>query len=322
VASRGQDDDVVTLSVDALGIGIVTLNRPEKLNALNLAMFRRLQSVQRRIMADTSIRVVILTGAGRAFCSGLDIPSIVRDNPLAVRQHLAALLDRPPPAMIDEEEEDAGVMMMEGDTTETIQDDDAPTVAQARQAVAATTNLVQDVAYQWRQMPVPVIAALHGLCLGGGLQIALGADVRLLEAATGSCSILESQWGLIPDMTASVTLRELVRLDVAKEWTWTGQRVSGPEAVAGGLVTRCVEGSVQVAARALAEELVARSPDALRYAKALYQETWRTGVSEEYCLQLETQYQRKLLLSYNQVAASLRNWGWTWPYFRRRGGAS
>jgi enoyl-CoA hydratase/carnithine racemase len=94
--------------------------------------------------------------------------------------------------------------------------------------------------------------------------------------------------------------------------------LSGPEAMAGGLVTRCVEGSALEAGRQLAQELVGKSPEALQYAKQLYQQTWRTGASEEYCLQLETKYQKQLLLSYNQIAASLRNFGWKLPYFRRR----
>jgi enoyl-CoA hydratase/carnithine racemase len=101
-----------------------------------------------------------------------------------------------------------------------------------------------------------VIAAIHGKCFGGALQIALGADIRL-ATPDASLSIMEAKWGLIPDMSASVTLRELVRIDVAKELTMTGRIVTGEEAARLGLVTRCVTDPLQDATT-LAQEIVAR----------------------------------------------------------------
>jgi len=117
-------------------------------------------------------------------------------------------------------------------------------------------NLVQDVSYLWRDIPVPVFAALHGMCFGGGLQIALGADFRY---STKDCqlSIMESRWGLIPDMAGSITLRELVRIDVAKELTMTGRIITGEEALSFGLVTRCCEDPIEEAIK-VAKDIVKR----------------------------------------------------------------
>jgi len=99
-----------------------------------------------------------------------------------------------------------------------------------------TTNLFQEVAWCWRRLPVPVIAVIHGYCYGGGVQIALGADFRY---TTPDCefSILEAKWGLVPDMTGTVTLRELLPMDQAKLLTMTGRMFDGTEARALNLVT-------------------------------------------------------------------------------------
>jgi enoyl-CoA hydratase/carnithine racemase len=181
--------------------------------------------------------------------------------------------------------------------------------------MAGIGNLAQDVCLLWRELPVPVLAVLHGMCFGGGLQIALGADMRY---ATPDCklSIMEGKWGLIPDMGITTTLRELVRIDIAKELTMTGRVVTGAEAERYGLVTHCCDDPL-AHAEALAKELVQRSPDALASTKRLYQETW-TMTSEKEALHLETELQRPLLASWNQLAASGRAFGWTVPYFKRK----
>ena len=133
------------------------------------------------------------------------------------------------------------------------------------------------------------------MCYGGGLQIALGADFRL-ATPDSQWSVMESKWGLVPDMSASVTLRELIRIDVAKELTMTGKVLSGTQAAELGLVTRCAEDSL-AEAQTLAEELTKRSPDSVAVAKELYQKTW-IDMSEQEALQLETDLQRKLLKSW------------------------
>lgn len=291
----------VTLSIDSDGIAHVQLNRPDKLNALDLDMFQQLADVARSLSGaaeftsssgtttttttpttsttqsffrtDPIPRVVIVSGKGRAFCTGLDVKGILRNAP----HH----------------------------TVETL-------LSRANGEIA---NLAQSVGYQWRNVPCPVIAVLHGMCYGGGLQIALGADLRY---ATPECqfSIMEAKWGLIPDMSASVTLRELVRMDVAKELTMTGRIFSGAEAMEYGLITRCVPDPYEEARR-VAKEIIHRSPDSVALSKQLYQQTW-VNASEEYSLRLESELQRSLLLGWNQIAAVGRNFGLRIPYFTRR----
>lgn len=130
---------------------------------------------------------------------------------------------------------------------------------------------------------------------------------------------MEAKWGLIPDMGATVTLRELVRIDVAKELTFTGKIISGEQAAALGLVTRAFDGDDEPMKEAvkMAELVALRSPDSVAAAKVLFQKTW-IGASEKQCLELETDIQEKLLVSWNQVAASAKNFGVPLPYKNRR----
>jgi enoyl-CoA hydratase/carnithine racemase len=129
------------------------------------------------------------------------------------------------------------------------------------------TNRSQHAAWLWRELPMPVIAALHGVVFGGGLQIALGADIRIVST-DAKLSVLEVRWGLIPDITGTYTIPRLVGLDVAKEMTWTGQVVGGEEAVRLGLATRLAD-DPREGALALAHTIAAQSPDAVRAAKRL-----------------------------------------------------
>jgi enoyl-CoA hydratase/carnithine racemase len=160
-------------------------------------------------------------------------------------------------------------------------------------------NWFQRAAYDWVRAPVPVIAAIHGTCFGGGLQIALGADIRI-AAPDARLSVMEVKWGLIPDMSITRTLPRLVAIDVAKELTYTGRVFSGSEAAALGVVTR-VDDDPLGAAKALAAEIASRSPDAIRGAKRLYDGSW-TGSAEQ-TLALEAEIQRLLIGSPNQLAA-------------------
>jgi enoyl-CoA hydratase/carnithine racemase len=160
-------------------------------------------------------------------------------------------------------------------------------------------NPFQRAAYDWIRVPVPVIAAVHGNCLGGGLQIALGADVRF-ATPDAKLSVMEIKWGLIPDMSITRTLPRLVGIDVAKELTYTGRILTGAEAGELGLVTHVVEDPLGEA-RTLAAEIAQRSPDAVRGAKRLFDEAW-TG-SPEQTLSLEASLQLELIGSPNQLAA-------------------
>jgi enoyl-CoA hydratase/carnithine racemase len=160
-------------------------------------------------------------------------------------------------------------------------------------------NWFQRTAYDWVRLPVPVIAAVHGACFGGGLQIALGADIRI-ATPDARLSVMEVKWGLIPDMAITRTLPRLVGIDVAKELTYTGRVFSGTEAQALGVVTH-VQDDPLAAAEELASEIASKSPDAVRGAKRLYDESW-TGSPEE-TLALEASIQRGLIGSPNQLAA-------------------
>jgi enoyl-CoA hydratase/carnithine racemase len=160
-------------------------------------------------------------------------------------------------------------------------------------------NRFQRAAYDWIRVPVPVIAAVHGNCLGGGLQIALAADVRI-AAPDARLSVMEIKWGLIPDMSITRTLPRLVGIDVAKELTYTGRLLSGEEAFKLGVVTH-VASDPLAAAHALASEIASKSPDAVRGAKRMFDEAW-TGPAHQ-TLALEAELQRALIGSPNQLAA-------------------
>ncbi len=128
-------------------------------------------------------------------------------------------------------------------------------------------NLAQHCALGWRELPVPVIAAIHGHCFGGGLQIAMGADVRI-AAPDARLSIMEAKHGLVPDMGLYVLARRVVREDVLRELIFTARQVSGEEAQTLGLVTRVATDPL-AEAMALAQDIAAKSPAAIRAAKRL-----------------------------------------------------
>jgi enoyl-CoA hydratase/carnithine racemase len=160
-------------------------------------------------------------------------------------------------------------------------------------------NQFQRVAYDWVTLPVPVIAAVHGNCLGGGLQIALGADIRI-AAPDARLSIMEVKWGLVPDMSITQTLPRLVRIDIAKELTFTGRVLTGEEALNLGVVTRLSPDPL-ASARELAAEIASRSPDAVQSAKRLFDQSWNARPRDG--LALEAEIQRGLIGSPNQIAA-------------------
>lgn len=176
------------------------------------------------------------------------------------------------------------------------------------------TNLYQEAGYCWRRLPVPVIAVVHGVCYGGGMQIALGADFRF-AAPDADLSIMEAKWGLIPDMSGSVTLRELLPMDQAMRLTMTGERFSGTRAKELGLVTE-VSDDPLAAARALAAEIATRSPDAVALSKRLFHSSWT--VSERRAFRVESALQLKLLLGANHKEAVRANMEKRAPRFAAR----
>lgn len=175
-------------------------------------------------------------------------------------------------------------------------------------------NYYQKPGYVWKDVPVPVICALHGVVFGGGLQIALGADIRIAHPAT-RLSLMEIRWGLIPDMSGTQTLRDLVRLDVAKELAYTGRIVEAPEAQQIGLVTRLDEHPYD-AAMALAREIARQNPQAVSLAKLLFESTWHGPDTAG--LEMEERLQARLLMTPNQTEAVMAGMQKREPVFSPR----
>ncbi|MGB5703292.1 MAG: crotonase/enoyl-CoA hydratase family protein [Polyangiales bacterium] len=240
-------------------VATVRLSRPDKLNALDEAMFEGVIRAGEQIMADKSVRAVVLHGEGRAFSAGLDFASFMGKPDLM--QKLLARGEKSP------------------------------------------ANMAQRIAWIWQEVQVPVIAAVHGVAFGGGLQIALGADLRYV-AADAQLSVLEIKWGLIPDMSITQTLTRLVPLDIAKELTFTGRMISGTEAVDLGLATKVSQDPLADALET-AKLIATKSPHAIRAAKTLLNEA--TTMSRADALKLETALQVSLLGSSNQMEAVQAN---------------
>ncbi|MGD8608568.1 MAG: crotonase/enoyl-CoA hydratase family protein [Myxococcales bacterium] len=255
------------LSIEG-AIATVRMSRPDKRNALDAAMFESLIQAGKRIIADQSIRAVVLHGEGKAFCAGLDFGSFMGSPQL-----MQKLLER-------KEESPA--------------------------------NMAQRAAWIWQEVHVPVIAAVHGVAFGGGLQIALAADLRYVTA-DAQLSVMEIKWGLIPDMSLTQTLPRLVPLDVAKELTFTGRVVSGEEAVALGLATK-VSGDPLADALETASLIASKSPHAIRAGKTLLNDG--PGMTRADALKLETALQVSLLGSPNQMEAVQANMAKREPSFK------
>lgn len=169
---------------------------------------------------------------------------------------------------------------------------------------SSPANTAQLAAYVWKELPVPVIAAVHGVCYGGGLQIAAGADIRIVHPEA-KLSIREMYWGLVPDMSGTRTLKHLLRADVLKELTFTARIVSGTEAVALGLCTRA-SNDPHATAMELAAQIAASAPNTMRAAKRLIDDAYRIP-DDETGLALEEQLQRSVLQTPNQIEAVQAN---------------
>lgn len=161
------------------------------------------------------------------------------------------------------------------------------------------SNIYQYIGYGWKELPMPVIAAIHGVALGGGLQIALGADIRF-STPDAKFSIMEMRWGLIPDMSVTQTIRDLVSIDVAKELIFTGKTIKGEEAARLNLVTHLSEKPYEDA-MALAREIASKNPDAIRAAKKLINEVWHGDSARG--LMMESELMMTLMGSPNQLEA-------------------
>ncbi len=246
--------DRVALTLDG-AVAHVLLDRADKLNALDDAMFDAVIAAGDHLRACPGVRAVVLSGAGRAFCAGLDLASMARTDRwpgegLAERTH-------------------------------------------------GTANRPQYAAMVWRELPMPVIAALHGVCFGGGLQIASGADIRIAHPDT-RLAVMEVKWGLVPDMGGYALWRGTVRDDLLRELTYTHREFTGAQAVTYGFATH-TDPDPLTRALTLAHAIAANSPHAVRAAKHVSNHTALLGTAD--VLLAESHAQTSLLGSANQHEA-------------------
>jgi enoyl-CoA hydratase/carnithine racemase len=258
--------DRVVISI-ADGIADVRLNRPDKRNALDREQFASIAEAGEQLKTASGVRVVVLSGEGESFCAGLDF-SIFGE--MAGGQGTGADRARGNPGAMTE---------------------------------GAITHLGQQMCWVWQELPVPVIAAVHGHALGGGLQLALGADIRIVHPDT-KLSVRELHWGITPDMTGTFTLTRLVRNDVARELTYTARIFDAREGHALGLVTRLSDQPYDDA-MALAREIAGRNPDGVRGAKRLFNRMFTDGAAEQFAE--ERRLIRSLIGTPNQVEAIAAN---------------
>lgn len=259
--------DRVTVQIDE-GVADVRLNRPDKLNALDGDMFVALVDTASRLAKDTSVRAVVLSGEGRAFSAGLDFSGFM------AMAGGRGTVDGGGPA--SQGPDGSGPASRGPDGGGGASGD----IGAIGRTDGRITHLAQQAAHGWSEVPVPVIAAVWGHCLGGGLQIALGADLRIVHPEA-TLSVLEIRWGLSPDMTGTATLPRLVGPDVAKELTWTGRNVSGDEAARLGLATRTSESPLEDAL-ALARQIAGKSPHAIRGVKRLIDRSGTVPLAQQY----------------------------------------
>ena len=224
------------------GIADVRFNRADKRNALDGAQFAAIEEVGEQLKAADGVRVVVLSGEGESFCAGLDFSMF------------------------------SGMAGAESPAEPSGNPGDLPD--------GRITHRGQQICWVWQELPMPVIAAVHGHALGGGFQIAMGADIRIAHPDT-KWSVREVHWGLVPDMTGTFMLSRLVRSDVARELTYTARMVDGREAYDLGLVTRLSDNPYDDA-MALAREIAGRSPGAVRGSKQLFNRMFADGAAEQF----------------------------------------
>lgn len=260
-------DSVQIIQTDIPGVMEVRLNRPDKHNALNTGVFSGLAEAGDRLKDEPGLRAVVISGNGRSFCAGLDMGNFA---------NMA---------------NGGGAGVSGGSRLET--------------RTHGISNLAQYIAMVWREVPVPVIAAVHGVVFGGGLQVALGADMRI-ATPDSQWSVMEIKWGLVPDMGGMVLLNELVRPDQARELCYTGRVFDGNEALSLGLTTR-LAGHPREEAMAMAQTIAGKSPDAIRAMKRMLNNAIMPQDTAARILLEESVEQDVIIGSPNQVEAVMAN---------------
>ncbi|MEX1251154.1 MAG: crotonase/enoyl-CoA hydratase family protein [Hyphomonas sp.] len=253
--------DRVSITMLDDGVADVRLIRSDKMNALDPAMFAGIAEAIAQLKETKGLRVVVLSGEGRAFCAGLDLSSLGQPG--------------------DSKKQGEGATGSLGSRSHGI------------------ANLAQYVAWGWRELPVPVIAAVHGIAFGGGFQIMSGADIRIIHPDT-RCAIMEMKWGLVPDMAGFSLWRGNVRDDVIRELTYTNREFKGSEAHAHGFSTKLSDTPLEDALW-MAKLMAGKHPAAMRGAKVLCNAMADTTDAE--LLALESAEQLKVMRTPNQLEA-------------------
>jgi enoyl-CoA hydratase/carnithine racemase len=253
-------NDRVTITLTEDGVADVQMVRADKMNALDGAMFQAIAAAIDDLKTRQGVRVIVLSGQGRAFCAGLDLSSMSQP----------------------------GAQPNSGGAT-----------GDLGSRSHGLANLAQYVAWGWREIPMPVIAAVHGIAFGGGFQIMSGADMRFIHPDT-RCAIMEMKWGLVPDMAGYPLWRGNVRDDVLRELTYTNREFTGIEAHAHGFATHVSE-TPREDALALARVIAAKHPQAIAGAKRL--SNAMADLSDADLLKLESAEQLKIMRTPNQIEA-------------------
>lgn len=249
------------------GVADVTLTRGDKMNALDPAMFKALVETGERLKSEKGLRAVVLSGEGRAFCAGLDMGNF------------AAMGDAKP----SDGKKAAG----------------SPVEGRLSKRTHGIVNDPQYAVWVWHEIPVPVIAAVHGTAFGGGFQLALGADMRYVAPGTRMC-VMEIKWGMVPDMAGTPIMRQIMRDDVIRELSYTGRIFQAEEGVDLGVVTRLCD-APKTAAMETAREIASKNPDAVRAMKRMYNQLPDATVAEG--LLAESVEQDGIIGSANQIEA-------------------
>lgn len=245
------------------GVADVKLTRSDKMNALDSEMFKALVATGDRLKEEKGLRAVVLSGEGRAFCAGLDMGNFAR--------------------------------MGDGGGSSGNPTSREPLSVRTRGIV----NDAQAAAWVWHEVPVPVIAAVHGVAFGGGFQVALGADMRYVAPGT-RMSVMEIKWGLVPDMAGTPLMRQLMRDDIIRELSYTGRIFEAEEGREIGVVTRICD-DPYAAAMETAREIAMKNPDAIRAMKRMYNALG--DGSEADALLAESVEQDKIIGTRNQMEA-------------------
>lgn len=223
-------------------IAYVWLNRPDKLNGVDLELIEELIAAAESLKTNRDIRAVVIQGKGRSFCAGLDFGAAFKDRKRVARFFVAG---------------------------------------------PRSVNTFQKVTTVWRDVPVPVIAVVHGHCYGAGVQLAAGADFRF-TTPDATWSILEAKWGLVPDMGGTVPFGDQMKVDDVMRLSMTGEQITGARAAEIGLATEAVDEPIKAALDLIAA-IAERSPDSVAATKKLLYANRRGSLRQAWRLERKLQ---------------------------------